>query len=425
MTSLQQTQAAPQSSLFTRIWNDPAVRMGITIFLVMRILTAVVAYATTSAYPRPYPVFEDNVIELRTQTFITQGALRAWLDPWYRYDTGWYMSIAYQGYEPVPPSIIFPPFYPLLVRLVSVLTWGDYLVAGIVVSNVACIITFILLYKLVDLEFGGRIAALTLILYASFPTAFYLVAAYTESTFMALVLGAWLATIKRRYWLAGLLAFLASLTRSQGWVLALPFAYIILERMGEPHGGFWKGIRYFLAHPLEALRIGLPMSPAVIGGPLGTAVYIFGISLAGLGHVEEAFLTPPWNTRIQAPWESILSAVRVLTDGTAKLHDIASIAVFVFIVVTGIIALRKLKPPYWLLVFPTMAFILLRGHATFQFHGILRYVLYMFPSFMVMALLLKNQDKLAIRLTTGMIVIVGILLQLALVSAFSLWGWVS
>ncbi|MFN8376163.1 MAG: glycosyltransferase family 39 protein [Anaerolineae bacterium] len=425
MTSLQHTAAQPRPSFLSRLWNDPAVRFSLFIFVVIRVLTAITAYATTTAVPRPYPVFADGVIEVRTQTFIVQGALRAWFDPWYRYDTGWYISIAYQGYQAVPASIIFAPLYPLLLRLTSVLTGGDYLVAGILVSNVACVLMLILFYKLVAREFDNKLAELTLILYASFPTAFYLVAAYTESTFMVFALGAWLATLNKRYWLAGLLAFLASLTRSQAWVLALPFAYIILERMGEAHGGFWQGIRYYVMHPIEALRIGLPQSPAVIGGPLGAAVYFLGMVVAGLGHVEEAFLNPPWDVRLQAPWESLFSAARVLLDGTAKLHDIASIAVFVFIVVMGILALRYLKPPYWLLVFPTLLFIMLRGHDTFQFHGILRYVLYMVPAFMMLALLLRNQNKVGIRLATSAWVIIGILLQLALVSAFSLWGWVS
>jgi hypothetical protein len=399
--------------------------LGLLIFLVMRILTAVTAYTANTAYPRPYPTFPDGVIELRTETFITQGALRAWLDPWYRYDTGWYLYIAHEGYSPDSPSIIFAPLYPLLVRLISVLTWGDYLVAGLLVSSLAALLTLILLYKLIAEELGGRLAALALVLYATFPTAFYLVAAYTESTFMALALGAWLAVCHKRYWLAGILAFLAALTRAQGWALALPFAYIILERESQPHGGLSNGIRYFLTHPLVALRVGLPSVLTVLGGPLGTAAYVFGMELAGMGSVEAAFTRAPWNVYVQLPWDTILSAARVLLEGSAKINDLASIAVFILIVVTGILALRLLKPPYWLLVFPTLFFILLRGHDTFQFHGILRYALYMFPTFMVLALLLKNQDKRAIRLITGIIIVLGITLQLALVAAFSLWGWVS
>ena len=52
-----------------------------------------------------------------------------------------------------------------------------------------------------------------------FPTAYFLHIGYTESLFLALVLGSFLAARTDRWWLAGILGGLAALTRINGLVL--------------------------------------------------------------------------------------------------------------------------------------------------------------------------------------------------------------
>src|SRR6202022_1648115 len=107
--------------------------------------------------------------------------------PWHRYDTAWYIKIAIQGYR-ADGAIVFPPLYPILIHLVAPLSGGNYVLAAIVISNLACIVAFILLYKLVLREFRNDrgLALRTLICLAVFPTAFYLVAGYTETIYLAL-----------------------------------------------------------------------------------------------------------------------------------------------------------------------------------------------------------------------------------------------
>lgn len=414
------TSDTAQPGHWRRAWQA-----ALLVFVVVRLLTAITAYATTTTFQRPFPTFDDDVLDILPAVFTAGEPLRGWLAPWYRYDTGWYLHIAYAGYQADPPNLIFAPLYPLLIRLLAPLTAGDYLLAALLISNAAGVAALALLFRFVERGWGTRSAWLTLLLYASFPTAFYLVAGYTESLFMALLLGAWLALLKRRYWLAGALALGASLTRTQAWLLALPFAYLVLEHLAALHGGGWKGLRHLVTHPLETIRRGLPAAPAVIGGPLGTALYVFGLPLAGIGSVEAAFTQPPWNTEIRPPWEALIQAWEALANGTAHLHDVASVLALVLVVTLGIVALRRLHPAYSLWVWSTLLFILLRKHDTYQLHGLLRYTLYFFPVFVMLALLLNRQENRAIRWATVAWIGVGFTLQLALVAAFSLWGWVS
>ncbi|MCG8349216.1 MAG: hypothetical protein MI924_15725 [Chloroflexales bacterium] len=73
-----------------------------------------------------------------------------------RWDTGFYLSIAGEGYQYHDvrfPSVAFFPLLPLLIRAVTPLT-GDPLLAGLLGANTALLGATMLLYWLVELEWG-------------------------------------------------------------------------------------------------------------------------------------------------------------------------------------------------------------------------------------------------------------------------------
>jgi hypothetical protein len=80
---------------------------------------------------------------------------------------------------------------------------------------------------------------------------------------------------RKRYLIGGVLAMFAALTRSQAWVLALPFAYMVwFEHRG--HTLTFRSLRGTLAHIFreqlsEPVRT-LQRVFAILGGPLGTAL---------------------------------------------------------------------------------------------------------------------------------------------------------
>lgn len=167
------------------------------------------------------------------------GALLEPLDlltPWNRWDAPHYLDIAVFGYTAYDPGnlyepgyeqvfpgdldlyIVFYPFFPALVALANAVL-GDPLVSAFVVSGVASLLVGPLLFRLVALDHGPRVAMGAVWFCLLFPTAFFLHIGYTEALFLALALGSLLSARLDRWWLAGGLGALAALTRANGLVL--------------------------------------------------------------------------------------------------------------------------------------------------------------------------------------------------------------
>jgi Gpi18-like mannosyltransferase len=90
--------------------------------------------------------------------------------------------------------------------------------------------------------FGKNGAACRLVLFI-FPTAFFLHIPYTESTFLALTVGCFLAARKRKWLLAGILGGLACLTRINGLILCFAILFEVWNERREtgklnPNGCF-------------------------------------------------------------------------------------------------------------------------------------------------------------------------------------------
>jgi Gpi18-like mannosyltransferase len=162
------------------------------------------------------------------------------LQVWGAWDSGHYLRIAAGGYGQVEFDNAFFPLYPLLIRFVDAVLPGDGLIAALVVSNLACFGVLVLLHRLTALELGESTARRTVFYLVAFPTAFFLAAPYNTSLFLLLTVGALYALRRGRWWVAGVLAGLASATRSSGVLLALPFAFEYLRVRGFR----WRSIRW-------------------------------------------------------------------------------------------------------------------------------------------------------------------------------------
>ncbi|HEM61479.1 MAG TPA: hypothetical protein ENO24_04240, partial [Chloroflexi bacterium] len=210
---------------------DPAVRHALLIFIAMRILLSLwpaLVLAVTQA-----PTAPDEVLRpYQGIEPITGGPAELFLGVWQRFDTLWYLKIAQHGYSPDDGSTVYFPLYPLLVRLLGKILLGNYLVAAMIISNVAYIAVLFCLYRLTEDELGRTAARRSTIYLALFPTAFFFLAAYTESLFLALTLASFLCASQKRWWLAGLFGLLASLTKLQGVVLVAPLLYMYLRDKG-------------------------------------------------------------------------------------------------------------------------------------------------------------------------------------------------
>ena len=160
-----------------------------------------------STVPPPYHIRPDNVL----------------LDVFgSRWDTGFYLSIADEGYRyggPGLPSVAFFPLLPLLIRALTPLA-GSALMAGLLVTNLALLGASILLYRLAEDEFGATVADRSVWYLLIFPASFFGSAIYSESLFLLGAVGA-LYFARRGSWpVAALFGFCAGFSRLIGVVVA-------------------------------------------------------------------------------------------------------------------------------------------------------------------------------------------------------------
>jgi Gpi18-like mannosyltransferase len=147
------------------------------------------------------------------------------------WDTSHYMSIATSGYEKATDPAFFP-LYPLLISIVSKVV-GSPLTAGLLISWVSLIGAVYYYIKIINVWWrpknGEHIQAA--LLFVFFPTAMFMLGAYTEALFVFLSLGAIYHAATNRFILSSLFLIGATGTRVTGvFTLALVLLIMIEKR---------------------------------------------------------------------------------------------------------------------------------------------------------------------------------------------------
>jgi hypothetical protein len=152
---------------------------------------------------------------------------------WERFDGLWFLRIATGGYVDGDGSAAFFPLYPLVIRFLSPLLGGHPLAAAFLISHAAAFGSMAFLYFLTAGEWDERVARRTVLYLAVFPTSFFLLAPYSESLFLVLVLACLWAARRGRLAVAGLAGAAAAATRNLGALLVLPLAVEAIHRWRE------------------------------------------------------------------------------------------------------------------------------------------------------------------------------------------------
>jgi hypothetical protein len=200
---------------------------------------------------------------------------------WARWDGQWYMSIASGGYGSVPYyATAFFPLYPLLIAGVHAVTSLPWAGSGIVVSYACLAGAIVYLYKLARLDLGRDLSVRACIVLLLYPTAFFLLAVYTESLLLFLTTAALYYARTGRWWLVALFAYAAGLAKIASVVLAVALAFEAL--LGEKNSPAlakresWRN----LLKPRDLLTGLTPAKVAALlavpAGILSYMVYIYG-----------------------------------------------------------------------------------------------------------------------------------------------------
>ncbi len=138
------------------------------------------------------------------------------------------ISIANKGYAVETAELVgryvnllYPPFYPLIVRMISPMYLSS-IRAGFFVSNINAILSGIVLYLLVMHDSDRRSAVRALWYYCILPPSFLLTCTIPASTFLLLSLLSVYCARRRYFIVSSLFGAMAALTDRVGIVLVVP-----------------------------------------------------------------------------------------------------------------------------------------------------------------------------------------------------------
>ncbi|MGI9088404.1 MAG: mannosyltransferase family protein [Chthoniobacterales bacterium] len=214
----------------------------------------------------------------------------------FRWDAGWYGAIVRSGYDYAPGQesrAAFFPLYPLCLRALCWLTGASTPLAGFLLSNLFLLGSAILLHRLVTIDFPqpSRVPARTVWLLLLTPVTFFHSAVYTESLFLFLSLGAFLAARKQNWAIAGVAGALLSATRANGILIALPLFW-------EAAVEAWRRPDFRWARTLRACAW-LLLVPLGLAGFCVYLYFRFGDALAFV------HATAAWDRGLTTPWRAI------------------------------------------------------------------------------------------------------------------------
>jgi hypothetical protein len=321
--------------------------------------------------------------------------VHGWLELWNQWDSIHYQKLAEVGYEAIDSiKTWFYPLFPWSVRLVAFVA-RDYLVSAFIVSGIALIAATILLRRIVELDYPASVALRSVWFLLIFPTAYFLHIGYTESLFLALVLGSIFCARRERWWLAGVLGALSCMTRAPGLMLVPTLAVEAIHR-------FWQTRRW------QWRWLWIAIVPAGFGAYLLLNWYVTGDPWTFLRVRNGVFYShSSW------PWRGIQDAIGNLNRQPSEAEMVGGQELF-FVglgFVCAILSWIKLRPLYatWI----TVNWALVTSVNFVQ--SVPRYSLTMFPIFILFAL--AGGDRFWNAALT-----VWSLLFLALFSSLFVWG---
>lgn len=303
---------------------------------------------------------------------------------WLNFDGEHYLSIAYRGYQPL--TYFYFPFYPLITKFVSGLfsqSFTSLAVSGLLVSHISLLAASIGLWKIIRLDYKREIAYLTIILLLVFPTSFYFGSFYTEAVFLALVVWSFYFARRKKWILAGILGAFLTATRIVG--IALIPAFLVeawLQKKNDQKLGLLKpGLGILLVS--IGLLIYMYYLWRVTGDPLE---FYHSVSIFGQQRSAGLILLPQVFYRY---FFKVLPNVdySYFPVFFTTLLEISSALIFSVLSAIAFFKLRLSYASYLALAFLIPTF-------SGSFSSLPRYVLVLFPAFILMAVWLSEKSKL-------------------------------
>ncbi len=332
----------------------------IFIFLVWRsiiFLVAALAPLVISVFGNKFPYVET----------LMQSKLPYWIWSFGNFDGVHYLRIAQDGYAYQYTQAFFP-LYPILIKLVSFLTLGNYLLAGLLISNISFLASLIVFHKLIAKMYNPKIALWSIIFLVTFPTSFYFGAVYTEGLFFLMIILSFYLLEQNKNWQAAVIGLFTSGTRLVGIFLSLSV--------------FSKKNHKFRL-PLLLVPMGLIFYMIYLQLKFNNAFYFLTAQTA-FGQNREAakiILLP----QVIYRWVNQL----LTTHGLVFANSAFEISTTIFAIVLLLIGFKTIKKEW--IIFSIFAIV--TPTLTGSLASMPRYILVAFPAFVVLAQIKSNFVK--------------------------------
>lgn len=300
-----------------------------------------------------------------------------WFWAWGNFDGEHYLSIARQGYGNGEQA--FFPLYSLLIRFLSWFRQGDIYAAqfsGLMISNAAFLLGLLGLWKLIKMDFNETTAKISVMLLLVFPTSFYFGSVYTEGLFFALSVWAFYFARRKNWWIAGALGAFATATRFIGIIL-LPA--LVAERLWGSKGKrfiwSWLGLAF--------IPLGLFCYMFYLNQTTGDFLAFFH-SLSGFGEQRSTNVVP----LPQVFWRYIKIINDIPKNDLLFFAVIVELVTAILFLAASILSFLKLRISY--AVYLALGYLI----PTFlgSFSSLPRYVLVLFPAFVLFAVILEKRS---------------------------------
>jgi hypothetical protein len=336
-------------------------------------------------------------------------------DIWARWDSDFFLRIAQHGYDDA--SAAFHPLYPALVAVLGRALLGHYVLAGVVVSLLCSLGSFLLLHRLAAERLGAEGGRRSVLYLAIFPMALFLQAVYSESLFLLLVLAAFALAERDRFAGAGVAAGLAILTRVAG--LALLPALVLLAWRHRDRRRALGGIA--LAVPIAAVY------PLVLWQQVGDA-------WAFAEAQDRWHRQLSWAGPLGGIWDGLVAGWRgleqfVVGHGThvpganpmhAAAENVQALVLLALFLALTVVAWRRFGAPYGLFAAVSLAIPLAYPSSRWPLLSLPRFGLVIFPFFLALAAVTTGKP----RLHTAVVACSALFLGVA-VTQWALWQWVA
>lgn len=274
--------AAPQAPVYRDLparlaatWRMPVLRTAVSVLAGTRLPVLFVGYlaVVTIGYPQSgvaWRLFDNEFLNLQN-----------------RWDTGWYLNIAIEGYTYRPNSpleqqnVVFFPAFPIAMRIAGRLLGGAspavYILGGTLVALGAFLGALVYLHRFArDMLDDDDRARYAVWLIAAFPFAVFFSAVYTESLYLLGAIGAFYHFRRREFWRAGAWGLLVGLTRPNGAFLSVPLAILAVAAwMPAWLAGGAAAAQPFAAPPARRVR---ELAPAIAAAAMpGVGVLLYSI----------------------------------------------------------------------------------------------------------------------------------------------------